>query len=626
MHAGASPNPKRARAGENIANEHTLMPPEISSARRSMTPTGLLLVLLVRASALHVRFAVTTGAPLVPLQSFGTSGGSVNVSLQLTPLACIGSNVSFDSDCWDTLDGVYLALFNYQQWRSVTSRMWSGLNPYHECPQASSSGTDKDNDVCVRAHREEYSSCWEPATGWTALSLLEWQEAPSNAAGVAQLSFGGTERFAGDVTAGGWSLASATAPAASGSSPPPASPATPAEPTANSATHSLAFDVRFALPHRHDLYRLAIYNCIEASPRSVLHVGGEASFVGGSGETISSTERDEIIVRLCFLVFALAAAGGLAALNLHHRATALPLHWLLVLALLLRALQVGLLLALQLSSALLDARMPANGAVPADVAYLESDTGLVYYASNAHSAGDDGGGNGYDRSAVQPDGSPSPSEFPSALPAARMDSAEWHAEQVCVFASSATEHLASMLVIVVLLAVAAGRHFLSPRLPQREKEALSAAFVLYFTFGVVQESCGQHVLCSIFVLCFQVVRILLVFAVMVFLNSTSEAFRRQSGHQWPRLQADLTRIICYRNLRFRVLMVFLILPIVFMFFEVVLDWRGELTRGSPCISPRPAELRPHSSRLARRPRAAATYATTHAPQNLHVVDCSAAVS
>ena len=71
-----------------------------------MTPTGLLLVLLVRASALHVRFAVTTGAPLVPLQSFGTNGGSVNVSLQLTPLACIGSNVSFDSDCWDTLDGV----------------------------------------------------------------------------------------------------------------------------------------------------------------------------------------------------------------------------------------------------------------------------------------------------------------------------------------------------------------------------------------------------------------------------------------------------------------------------------------------------------------------------------------
>ena len=107
---------------------------------------------------------------------------------------------------------------------------------------------------------------------------------------------------------------------------------------------------------------------------------------------------------------------------------------------------------------------------------------------------------------------------------------------------------------------------------------MAAAFVLYMTFGVVQESCGEAVLCGIFVLLFQVVRILLVFGVLLFFNATTETLRRQTGQQWRTLEADLTRLLVYRELRFRVMMVYLVLPIVFMFIEVVLDWRGACAR------------------------------------------------
>ena len=332
----------------------------------------------------------------------------------------------------------------------------------------------------------------------------------------------------------------------------------------------------------------------------------------GGGEAISSpsvTSHREAVL----LVFALAAAGGLAALNLH-RAGA-TLHWLLVLALLPR-FGVGLLLALQLSSALLDARMPANGAVPADVAYLERTcttramptlqattaaatamTALLC-SLTAHLRHQNFRARCLRRGWTRRSGTRSrcacsPPRLPNISPPCWSSWCCWPLPRVAT----------------------------SCRLGCRSaRRGVSATFVLYFTDGVVQIM-RQHVLCSIFVLCFQVVRILLVFAVMVFLNSTSEAFRRQSGHQW-RLQADLTRIICYRNLRFRV-MVFLILPIVFMFFEVVLDWQVNLR-----------ELSVHITASWGAPARLTTRSPPSSPQPMHhmplrktcMVDCSAAVS
>ena len=81
-------------------------------------------------------------------------------------------------------------------------------------------------------------------------------------------------------------------------------------------------------------------------------------------------------------------------------------------------------------------------------------------------------------------------------------------------------------------------------------------------------------LCGVFVLSFQVVRILLVFAVLLFLNATADMLRGASGSSWTGLRPDLHRLIMFRELRIRLLLVYLILPIIFLFLEVVLD--GEL--------------------------------------------------
>ena len=91
---------------------------------------------------------------------------------------------------------------------------------------------------------------------------------------------------------------------------------------------------------------------------------------------------------------------------------------------------------------------------------------------------------------------------------------------------------------------------------------------------MLQEACTGEVLCGVFVLSFQVVRILLVFAVLLFLNATADMLRRASGSSWTGLRPDLHRLIMFRELRIRLLLVYLILPIIFLFLEVVLDWRA----------------------------------------------------
>jgi len=46
------------------------------------------------------------------------------------------------------------------------------------------------------------------------------------------------------------------------------------------------------------------------------------------------------------------------------------------------------------------------------------------------------------------------------------------------------------------------------------------------------------------------------------------------GHQWEELHTELPRLLALRKLRWRLLLVYLVLPILIMFLEVqVLDWR-----------------------------------------------------
>ena len=58
--------------------------------------------------------------------------------------------------------------------------------------------------------------------------------------------------------------------------------------------------------------------------------------------------------------------------------------------------------------------------------------------------------------------------------------------------------------LTALLAISAGRHFIAPSLPPRERETLTVAFVLYFILGLANEICDDEVLCGVFVLSFEV--------------------------------------------------------------------------------------------------------------------------
>ena len=105
------------------------------------------------------------------------------------------------------------------------------------------------------------------------------------------------------------------------------------------------------------------------------------------------------------------------------------------------------------------------------------------------------------------------------------------------------------------------------------------AVALYFLFGMLQLTCTGDVSCGIFVLSFQVVRILLIFGVILFINASAESLRRAHGHAWETLQPELVRLSALRSLRLRLLVVYLVLPILFMFLTVqVLDWRSSWFR------------------------------------------------
>ena len=529
--------------------------------------------LLRVAAGLRVAFSVQTGSPLVPLQEFGAAGGFVNVSLSLFPLACEGdedgaaSNGSSKFTCWDTLDNVYLGLFNNQQLRNVSSRFWRNFEGVSDLtPVARDDCFDKDFDFVGECRPMQ--PCWELATAWSPVNLLEWQEAPIADDGAAFFDIGGKERFAGDGEQ--WSYSSGTTRDAP----------SPAEP--------LRYAIRYELPRKHDLYTLALYNCVGGSLRSELRASGEASFVGGDGERISSKERDVLNVRVGFLVAALVLAVAYASVCYVHRATMLPLHVLIGLVLLLRAAQHAFLLTPQLSTAVFDWRQPASGFIPAEIAHIDT----VMWGPT-YQPGRDAGGFGLIWPSPPPplaadEPSPPPPTKPlqddgrsmgiparTALVVAVNGTAERQLERSCAIGAAAMDHLASVALLMTLIAVGAGRHFLAPSLPQREREAMSAAFLLFFGFGMIQEACDGPIICGVFVLCFQVVRILLVFGVVLFFNSSTDSLRRNSSQAWAGVRSDLVKLLAYRDLRVRVMAVYLILPILFMFLEVVLDWRAD---------------------------------------------------
>ena len=89
-------------------------------------------------------------------------------------------------------------------------------------------------------------------------------------------------------------------------------------------------------------------------------------------------------------------------------------------------------------------------------------------------------------------------------PGAAINGTEWDLQRGALIGAGAAKELSSLGFITCLLAVAAGRHFLFPSTPTREREAMVTAYILYFGFGMLQEACTGEVLCTVFVLSYQV--------------------------------------------------------------------------------------------------------------------------
>lgn len=338
------------------------------------------------------------------------------------------------SACWDWegLDHVYLAILTESQWLNLSRRV-------------------RESDVSTSI---ETGWCIQPAVAWTSLSLLSWREAQYVAPdGGADFALGGSEFIAASEMA----------------TPRPAP----------SPKAALRFHVQYTLPSRQDTYTLCVYNCL-GTP---LSIEGEATFRGGRGEALSRRQRDVLRVRLGFVVVTFASAVALALLCRHFRATTVPLHGLLVLVLFLRCVQQCFLL-LPLVAASQNMRFPAGGIVMADQLDTYSSTTAAEATARATAQSDASGG-----SSNSPPAPPPPLGFGSAqylTPAAAINATEWGLQRGMMLGAGAAEQLAALGFIAALLAVSAGRHFLFPQTPAREREALTAAFVLYFGFGMLQ--------------------------------------------------------------------------------------------------------------------------------------------
>lgn len=69
------------------------------------------------------------------------------------------------------------------------------------------------------------------------------------------------------------------------------------------------------------------------------------------------------------------------------------------------------------------------------------------------------------------------------------------------------------------------------------------------------------------------IRIVVIFGLLFFVNTSIERLSRGLGHEWPTLGHQLQRLLLLRRLRVQLVLVYLALPILFMFLEVqVLPW------------------------------------------------------
>ncbi len=371
------------------------------------------------------------------------------------------------------------------------------------------------DDPIAAASNDATFDCAQLAAARTQLSLTAWRE---NA--VAAPGGGGAER--GVAVLG----------LAAGPSAAPASPAPTVEP---SPRDGLRFWVRFELPPRAGIYTVALFNCRAA----LVSMYAEVFVTGLGGEELSEADWRVVVVRI--IVFSLASGAALLVLALmaYHRAVAVPLQGMLAGVLLLRGAQQAVMLYATLNA-------PRSGALS------RAATSSPAAAAAAHQL--------------------------SAFTVVQADAEVWgHYGRLATLLAEACSHVSSLLFFGVLVAFCAGLHFSAPVLPPREREVVLAALSLYLLFGMMQPGtpASDDLSRGVFVLSYNVVKILVVFGVLLFLNASYERLRRATGHEWAVLRADIVRAGLLKAIRLRLLLVYLVLPIVFMFLEVVLDWQAE---------------------------------------------------
>lgn len=136
--------------------------------------------------------------------------------------------------------------------------------------------------------------------------------------------------------------------------------------------------------------------------------------------------------------------------------------------------------------------------------------------------------------------------------------------------------LSTALFLCSLLLVSLGHSIMRQALALREKQILVAAFLCFMLFGILYSLCTDKLLCGAYVLTFQVVHFLVIFGIIIALNSNIERLRANIQQLWPSFHACLPKLQLYRRFRMVVVMVYLVLPILLMFMEAtVLTWRGE---------------------------------------------------
>ncbi|KAL1527548.1 hypothetical protein AB1Y20_008937 [Prymnesium parvum] len=278
----------------------------------------------------------------------------------------------------------------------------------------------------------------------------------------------------------------------------------------------LRFRIQYRLPKRADLHTLALLNCETNS----IKLEGESSFEGENGEKLSLPHLDLMRARITIAIITFLAAVGMAKLCVARRAITVPLQWLLVFALVARHVR-QLLLLVPIFAASRDELLPRALSAPLEVI----DT--------------------------------------------------WEPVLASSLLAEAASLLASLAFLCAMLGLAAGRHFTSPVLPPREQEVLVGSMSMYFVFGMLQAACTNEVSCGVFVLSFQVLRLLLIFSIVLFINASIDRLRRETGHRWEVLFPELLRLTVLLAVRRRIILVHLILPILFMFLEVqVLGWQA----------------------------------------------------